>query len=205
MDCLHLLTAHQPGNEIHILPEVSVPGGNVDYFLTSAKDRKVRDFVGIELQTLDTTGTVWPERQRFLRDRGIEVPREDVESRKTFGMNWKMTAKTILIQLHHKVQTFEHLHKHLVLASQNKLIDYMRREFSFGHLKQADVAEPMHFHGYEFGAGETEHRIHLVERLSTDTDGIARCLGLQVSASVEMATIIRQLETKMSDRTLLSL
>lgn len=26
-DCLHLLSMHEPGNELHIVPEVSVPGG----------------------------------------------------------------------------------------------------------------------------------------------------------------------------------
>lgn len=87
VDCLHLLTAHQPGNELHIVSEVSIPGGSVDYFLISAVKGKVKDFVGIELQTLDTTGTVWPERQRLLKDLGI--PRKDIgeESPKPYGMN----------------------------------------------------------------------------------------------------------------------
>jgi len=62
-DCLHLLTSHEPGNELHIVNEVAVPGGSVDDFLVSVKNGKVKDFVGIERQPLDTTGTVWPERQ----------------------------------------------------------------------------------------------------------------------------------------------
>ena len=129
-DCLHLLTTHEPGNELHIVSEVTVPGGSVDYFVVSAKDNKVKDFVGVELQTLDTTGTVWPERQRLLRE--LEVPRRDDagNSRKSFGMNWKMTAKTILVQMHHKVQTFEHVNKKLVLVVQDCLLDYMKREFN---------------------------------------------------------------------------
>ncbi len=66
IDCLHLLTLHEPGNELHIVPEISIPGGNVDYFLVSVRNKEIKDFVGIELQTLDTTGTIWPERQRFV-------------------------------------------------------------------------------------------------------------------------------------------
>lgn len=58
IDCLHLLTMHEPGNELYLVPEVQIPGGHVDYFLVSAKDKKVKDFIGIELQTMDTTGTV---------------------------------------------------------------------------------------------------------------------------------------------------
>ncbi len=114
-DCLQLLSLHEPGNELHVVSEVSVPGGSVDYFLVSARDRRVKDFAAIEFQTLDTTGTVWPERQRFLSNFRICPDNREVESSKTFGMNWKMTAKTILVQLHHKIETFENVNKHLVL------------------------------------------------------------------------------------------
>ena len=119
IDCLHLLTMHEPGNELYLIPEIQIPGGNVDYFLVSAKDKKVKDFIGIELQTMDTTGTVWPERQRFLHSFGVEVEQSDIDNKKPFGMNWKMTLKTILIQMHHKSETFENLNKHLVLIIQN--------------------------------------------------------------------------------------
>ena len=63
------------GMNCTVVPEVSIPGGSVDYFLVSVKDEKVRDFVAIEFQTLDTTGTVWPERQRFLASVGVHVRR----------------------------------------------------------------------------------------------------------------------------------
>lgn len=203
-DCLHLLTGHQPGNELHTLSEITVPGGSIDFVLASTLDRKVVDFVGIELQTLDTTGTVWPERQRFLRTKGLAVPDADVLSTKPFGMNWKMTAKTILVQLHHKIRTFEHLNKHLVLVIQDRLLTYMRREFSFTHLVEARVADPMHFHAYALVNTDAGHQIRLAERVSTDTAGIAACLGLQSEANVEMAKVVGALEAKISDRTLLT-
>lgn len=55
IDCLHLLS-HEPGIELHVVPEVSVPGGSVGYFLTAVDDGKIVDFLGVELQTMDTTG-----------------------------------------------------------------------------------------------------------------------------------------------------
>ncbi len=91
-DSIHLLTLHEPGNELHIVPEVAIPGGSIDYFLVSARDERVKDFVAIEIQTMDTTGTVWPERQRFLHEQGLAGT---VVADKPFGINWKMTAKTI--------------------------------------------------------------------------------------------------------------
>jgi hypothetical protein len=125
-DCLHLLTSHQPGNELHLVPEVPIPGGSVDFFLVSTDaNRKVKDFVGIELQTMDTTGTVWPERELALQELGLKTNVSEPE--KPFGMNWKMTAKTILVQLHHKIDTFESINKHLVLVVQDHLLNYMKR------------------------------------------------------------------------------
>lgn len=205
VDCLHLLQGHRPGNELHIVPEVSVPGGSVDYILVSSLNGRVRDFVGIELQTLDTTGTVWPERQRLLRELGLEVEDGDIGSTKPYGMNWKMTAKTILVQLHHKVSTFEHLNKNLVLVVQDCLLAYMKREFSFGHLNAPRDADPMHFHSYRLDQGNTGHRLSLDERYSTDTDGIAICLGLQADANVEMEHIVSAIESKLSPATLFNL
>lgn len=211
LDCVHLLTLHEPGNELHIIPEVSVPGGSVDYFLVSSSKRKVRDFVGIELQTLDTTGTVWPERQRFIKEKGMRVEDKDVKSSKSFGMNWKMTAKTILVQLHHKVSTFEHLSKHFVLVIQDSLASYMKREFDFAHVMSSPrLGDPMHFHSYTLvpRAGQAalgELGIELSERFSTDTAGIAKCLDLQAESKVELEVIVQQLENKMSDRTLLKI
>jgi hypothetical protein len=203
-DCLHLLTTHEPGNELHIVPEVSVPGGSVDYFLVSAKAGKVRDFVGIELQTLDTTGTVWPERQRLLKELGVSR-RDDAEnSDRSYGMNWKMTAKTILVQMHHKIQTFEHVNKKLALVTQDKLLAYMTKEFNFGHLSNPPkIGDAMHFHAYGIAKQRNRtYRLTLQSRLSTDAEGIARCLGLQAEARVDLEEIIKALQAKISPATL---
>jgi len=201
-DCLHLLTLHEPGNEVHLVPEVTVPGGSVDYFLASVRKKKVQDFVGIELQTLDTTGTVWPERQRFLDSVGVRVAREDVECRDSFGMNWKMTAKTILVQLHHKVDTFENLNKKLVLVLQQPLLDYMRQNFSFDHVREARLGDSMHVHPYRLERTGDDWQLELGTRISTDAAGVSRSLGLQASAKVQMEAILALLEEKISDATL---
>jgi hypothetical protein len=202
-DCLHLLTTHEPGNELHIVPEVSLPGGSVDYFLVSVRSGKVKDFVGIELQSLDTTGTVWPERQRLLKE--LSIPRGDAgeDSARRFGMNWKMTAKTTLMQMHHKVETFEHVNKKLVLVVQDKLLAYMSQQFSFGHLKNPSaLGDAMHFHSYRLEL-QPDQALKLVmqSRLSTDAEGIGISLGLQVEGKVELDQILQVLQTKLSPAT----
>lgn len=204
VDCLHLLTTHEPGNELHIVSNVGIPGGNVDCFLVSAQDGKVKDFVGVELQTLDTTGTVWPERQRLLRD--LNVPRSDKaeNSKKKFGMNWKMTAKTILVQIHHKIMTFEHVNKKFVLILQDRLLSYMSGEFKFSHIKHpARLGDSMHFHAYKMEKqADNSFKLVLDKRCSTDADGIGKCLGFQAEAKVELQQIVESLEARLSEETL---
>lgn len=203
-DCVHLLKLHEPGNELRIVAELTVPGGSIDYCLASVRDGKPRDFVGIELQTLDTTGTVWPERQRFLRQHKVRVKRKDAASSKSFGMNWKMTAKTILVQLNHKIATFEHLCKRLVLVLQDCLLDYMRDEFAFAHIKGVRDGDPMQFHAYELRKEASAYTLKLKERISTDTAGIALCLGLQADTKVELQAVMDQIEAKLPQSTQLT-
>lgn len=204
-DCIHLLTLHEPGNELHVVAEVGIPGGNVDYFLISTRDRKVRDFVAIELQTLDTTGTVWPFRQRFIDSKGIDAKKEDIDSQKSFAMNWKMSAKTILVQMHHKIETFEHINKHLVLVLQDHLLNYMTREFSFAHISDNPrLGDSMQFHAYQMDSQSGAYRINLKSRKSTDAEGVHRCLGLKSEARIELVEIIKKLEAKISDSTLMT-
>ena len=204
IDCLHLLTLHEPGNELHIVPEITIPGGSVDYFLLSVKKNKVRDFVGIELQSLDTTGTVWPARQSFLTDKGIMA--ETDHAPKSFGMNWKMTAKTTLVQLNHKIQTFENAGKHLVLVIQNVFFEYMRREFQFDHIGNARLGDTMHIHTYNLNKIESgSMHLELDSRYGTDANGIALSLGLQVDPNLALEEMIRILEAKISPNTLFTL
>jgi len=204
VDCIHLLALHEPGNELHIVSEVSIPGGSVDYFLVSVRNGKVKDFSAIEFQTLDTTGTVWPERQRLLRSLGMAVSVGDAASDKGFGMNWKMTAKTILVQLHHKIDTLEHIGKHFVLVIQDHLLDYLRREFNFDHIREVRVGDTMHIHAY--GLKEQDgFRLALTERISTDAAGVATCLGLQAETKMELETILQELERKISSKTLFAM
>ncbi len=203
LDCLHLLTLHEPGNELHRIPEIEIPGGSVDYFLVSVRDGKVMDFVGIELQALDTTGTVWPTRQQFLHD-VVDTPVDSGDSG-SYGINWKMTSKTTLVQLHHKVETFEGLGKHLVLVLQDELLDYMRREFNFGHVQAAKLGHTIHFHAYSLSDDVENYRLSLVTRTSTDTQGIALAMGLRTNPNMELEVILSLLQSKLSSHTLLRL
>jgi len=203
IDCIHLLHLHQPGNDIHVVSELSIPGGSVDYIIASVKDKKVVDFAGIELQTLDTTGTVWPERQKCIKELGINT--NDLGNNRTFGMNWKMTAKTILVQLHHKISTFEYLQKHLVLIIQDYFLDYMKKEFNFNNINNPSlIGDSLQFHSYSLVGNDT-YSLKLKERISTNSIGIAECLGLNAEKSVELEIMLEAIQKKITDKTLLKI
>ena len=87
---------------------------------------------------------------------------------------------------------------------QDKLLEYMEREFNFDHLNRpASIGDAMHFHSYSLSQKDDgDFRLQLDTRLSTDEAGIATCLGLQAEARVELEQIITALEKKISDATL---
>ena len=118
-------------------------------------------------------------------------------------MNWKMTAKTTLVQMHHKIETFEYVNKKLVLVLQDCFLDYMRRNFDFSRLRRnAATGDSMHFHSYSVVRQDDIYRIDLDTRWSTDAEGMSICLGLQAQPYVEYEEIVAVLEQKMSARTI---
>ncbi len=199
------MTNHEPGNELHIIPEVKIPGGTIDYVLVSLKRGVVVDFVGIEFQTLDTSGTVWPERQRLLIELGVVESDPESDSNKQFGINWKMTAKTILVQMHHKVISFEFMRKHLVLIIQNPLLDYIMREFDCSAFNAPDYADSVHIHTYSLEMVNGGHSIQLDSRLSTDSKGIKKSLGLNTNSPINAAEFEEVLLSKISKDTLFTI
>jgi hypothetical protein len=125
-------------------------------------------------------------------------------SNRPYGMNWKMTAKTTLVQMHHKIQTFEHVNKKLVLVIQDKLLTYMGRQFNFGHVKNpAVIGDSMHLHAYRMDRqADASLKLVLQSRLSTDVEGIGLCLGLQAETRVDLQQILQALQMKLSPATL---
>ena len=78
----------------------------------------------------------------------------------------------------------------------------MLGEFSFDHLNSARTSDPMHFHSYQLKQVKEGHRLELDKRMSTDTDGIARCLGLQSEAKIDLEVIVELIEKKITALTL---
>jgi hypothetical protein len=114
-----------------------------------------------------------------------------------------MSAKTILVQMHHKIQTFEHLDKHLVLVIQECFRDYMEREFSFSHMQSARKGDSFHIHSYALDEATGKSlRLCLSNRISTDANGIVLCLGLLAEAKLPLEAITGRIKSRISEKTL---
>ena len=66
----------------------AVPAAKVDYLAVSILRDAGRDFGGVELQMLDSTGTVRLKRQRLFNVLGIPRVGEGERLKRSFGMNW---------------------------------------------------------------------------------------------------------------------
>ena len=113
-----------------------------------------------------------------------------------------MTAKTILVQIHHKIETFQAVNRKLVLVVQDKLLDYMQREFVFGHFRNPAIAgDSMHIHAYAGVPGELGFRLNLATRISTDAAGVATSLDLQAEPNVGLEDLLAGLTQRISGET----
>lgn len=202
LDTLHLLNDHVPGNQLHVVSEITIPGGTVDYFVVSVHRGEVKDYVGLEIQALDTAGSVWQARQKLINNVltiPVEIPRGKIVS-----MNWKMTAKTILVQLHHKVETLELLEKKMVLVIQDVFHDYITKNFSTQRLRAANESDSTHFHIYTLEQGDDGgFLLELTRRQSTMAKGVEEMLGMRRDAQMSSEELKDKIRAKISEKTLL--
>lgn len=193
-DCLSLIEI--TGNDLYLIPEVTTVAGNIDYILAAVRDNQLSDFVGIELQTLDTTGTIWPHRQQMLIENGY---RAEGEPLKSVGINWKMTGKTILAQLVQKTQLFSHVGKSIVLVLQNPLYDDMASKFDFSKVHQARPSDTMHFHVYSFKEINSGMNLSLSRNTSITATDFERVMGMNTDPERWLEELTSSIMSKASE------
>jgi hypothetical protein len=174
-----------------VVPEITMPGGNVDYFVVAMRGDEVLDYVGLEIQGLDTTGSggIWAAREDLMRGA--------MQGDYGYGVNWKMSAKTILMQIHHKAEAFEQLGKKLLLVIQRQFFDYMQREFQTEHFHAAQAHDTVHFHLYDCLDVNDSYRLRLENRISTNVSGVERMLKLGNTAQISHEDIIAIIKRKL--------
>ncbi len=195
-DCLPFIARSITGSELYLIPEVSTSVGSIDFMLVAAKGQHAIDFVGIELQTLDTTGSIWNFRQRMLKDKGYEVSVDSEGG--SVGINWKMTAKTILAQMTQKTELFDSIGKNLVLVCQTPLYVYMEKNFNFSNVNaNADMRDVLHFHMYDYIPVHNRMELSLAYTRSASLTAVQKIMGMNKETDVEYSNILATLSRKL--------
>jgi hypothetical protein len=156
--------------EVLVVPEINIQEfGNVDFTLAGLDaDGHVVDFVGVEFQTNDTTGSAWRARQDYFEGRFADSYGSD------YGLNWKMTTKLVLKQTLDKAAVFSEWDKKYVWALQDTLLERMRRYADMSLFHDAEDDDLVFFYAYEVFRGPARYDMRLVEKVSSDLEGVAK-------------------------------
>lgn len=161
--------------EFFASPEVPLLGASIDYVAGKIDDDgTVLDFAGVELQSLDTTGSVWEYRQGYF-DEDEEM--EEISG--TYGINWAMSlTKTMMQQAFKKGQVFGDWGENLIFLVQDVSIDYLRDNYDSSGLRNLREEDPVHFYSYslEFDYDKQEYLWELNEKMSATIEGVTKMM-----------------------------
>lgn len=161
--------------EYFTTPEVPLLGTSIDY-VAGKRDSsgKVIDFAGVEIQALDTTGSVWPYREAYYDD---SESMDDTDG--TFGINWAMSlTKTMMQQAFKKGKVFRDWDENLIFLVQDVSIDYIRDNYDDSGLRSARSDDPVHFYSYSLDYDYEKERYcwEPDEKLSADIEGVTNMM-----------------------------
>jgi hypothetical protein len=155
-------------------PEVPLLGTSIDYVAGKRNSsNEVIDFAGVEIQALDTTGSIWPYRQAYFRDDDME----DVDH--SYGMNWAMSlTKTMMQQAFKKGRAFDEWDENLIFLVQDVSLDYIRANTNASALRQINEADPVHFYSYSLDHEyeSSGYKWNIDERVSTTIEGVTQMM-----------------------------
>jgi Restriction endonuclease NotI len=149
----HAWTGPKPANPV-IASEVKMAGfGNVDFVISEvAEDGSISQFLSVELQAIDITGSARPAYEGILEGRMLS-------KRPTYNFNWKNVAKRYMNQLISKGYYHHHWGTKIVAVIQDEVYDYFRKDANF--FTTSDLSDPqvnIVFMIYAFENGGTDGR-----------------------------------------------
>ncbi|MDE0453152.1 MAG: NotI family restriction endonuclease [Gammaproteobacteria bacterium] len=115
----HCWPGEPPANP-EIAPEVKMTGfGNVDFVIADiGQEGAIREFLSVELQAIDITGSVMPAYEALRADMVMEA-------RPTYGLNWSNVYKRYITQLIRKGYFHHHWGTKIVAVMQDVVYDYI--------------------------------------------------------------------------------
>lgn len=130
----HCWSGSPPENP-RIAKEVKMEGfGNVDFVIADLNSKNViGQFLSVELQAIDISGSIFPAYQALLNGR-------DLESRPTYGLNWDNVYKRYITQLIRKGYFHHHWNSKIIAVIQDQVYQYITDRADF--MRSTDVKNP---------------------------------------------------------------
>ncbi len=127
----HCWPGEKPKNP-RVAPEVKMAGfGNVDFVIADVQDDgEVEQFLSVELQAIDITGSVFSAYQALRTG-------EDLERRPTYGLNWDNVYKRYVTQLIRKGYFHHHWKSKIVAVIPEQVYQYITSRADF--IRSTDV------------------------------------------------------------------
>lgn len=129
----HCWPGEKPKNP-QVAPEVKMADfGNVDFVIADVKDDgEIDQFLSVELQAIDITGSVFPAYQALRSG-------ADLERRPTYGLNWDNVYKRYITQLIRKGYFHHHWKSKIVAVIPEQVYQYITRRADF--IRSPDVTK----------------------------------------------------------------
>ncbi len=145
----HAWPGQKPDNP-QIAREVQMTGfGNVDFVVADVGgDSQIKQFLSVELQAIDISGTVRDAYDAMLEGRTLE-------KKKAYGPNWKNVYKRFVSQLISKGYYHHHWGTKIVAVLQDDIYDYICNDAHFA--KFTDISDQqvnIIFMSYKYVAGK---------------------------------------------------
>lgn len=127
----HCWPGDKPVNP-QIAREVKMAGfGNVDFVIADVKDdNEIEQFLSVELQAIDITGSVFPAYQAIRAG-------QDLAARPNYGFNWDNVYKRYITQLIRKGFFHHHWNTKIVAVIPEQVYQYIHSRAAF--MKTVDV------------------------------------------------------------------
>lgn len=114
-----------PPDQTVITREIKMEGfGNVDFVIAEVKDEKIGQFLSVELQTVDITGSAFPAYEAICD--GYDMP-----VRSGHGFNWKNVYKRYITQLIHKGFLHQHWRSKIIAVIPDQVYDEIWKHGKF--------------------------------------------------------------------------
>ena len=162
-DVLEHCWVGEPPENYRIATEVTMSDfGKVDFVIADVEpeSNSVREFISVELQAVDCTGSVEPAYTALLNS-------ESLPKRPSYGINWANVRKRYVNQLITKGIYHHHWQTRIVSVIQSSLFDYLKKQIPFDEKDPQDATANVVFVTYEFEKVGERHELKLDKIVGT--------------------------------------